>query len=97
MRHTPIFRPRFRPRPDPRADKLREALLVLGAVAAEDADHAKTRNGKGFSKSDSMKGHALSKVSLSSALQDHALSSAVLAMAARYRRQASRIAQGRLI
>lgn len=88
---------RFRPRPDPRADKLCEALIVLAAVAAEDADYAKTRNGRGFSKADSSKGHALAKVSLSSALQDRSLSAAVLAMAARYRRQASRIAQGSLI
>jgi len=88
------FRPR--PRPDPRADKLREALLVLAAVAAEDADYAKSRNGRGFSKSDSSKGHALSKVSLTSALQDRSLAADILGTAARYRRQASRIAQGTL-
>ncbi len=88
---------RFRPRLDPRGEKLREALLVLAAVAAEDADYAKTRNGKGFSKSDSAKGHALSKVGLSSALQNASLAAEVLGMAARYRRQASRIAQCTLI
>lgn len=87
----------FRPRPDPRGEKLREALLVLAAVAAEDADYAKTRNGKGFSKADSTKGHALSKVSLSSALQNASLAAEILGMAARYRRQASLIAQGTLI
>ncbi len=75
----------------------RQALLVLGAVAAEDADYAKTRNGRGFSKSDSSKGHALSKVSLAAALGDRALLGEILRMAARYRRQASTLAQGSLL
>lgn len=82
---------------DPRFAKAREALLVLGAVAAEDADYAKTRNGRGFSKSDSPKGHALSKLSVTAVLSTPATFAEVTSMAARYRRQASRIAQGTLL
>jgi hypothetical protein len=93
MRH---FRPPANSR-DPRWPKAREALLILGAVAAEDADYAKERNGKGFSKSDSNKGHSLSRLSIVSALSSPATYSEVLRMAARYRRQASRIAQGALL
>lgn len=93
MRH---FRPPACSR-DPRWSKAREALLVLGAVAAEDADYAKARNGRGFSKADSAKGHALSKLSIAAALSNSATYAEVLAMAARYRRQASRIGQGTLL
>lgn len=93
MRH---FRPPVSCR-DPRFGKAREALLVLGAVAAEDADYAKTRNGRGFSKSDSTKGHALSKLSVSAVLSSTSTFAEVVSMAARYRRQASRIAQGSLL
>lgn len=75
-----------------RISEARQALLVLGAVAAEDADYAKNRNGRGFSKSDSNKGHALSKVSLAAALGDQSLLGEILRMAARYRRQASILA-----
>lgn len=80
-----------------RIGEARQALLVLGAVAAEDADYAKTRNGRGFNKADSTKGHALAKVSLSAALGDPGLLAEILKMAARYRRQASILAQGNLI
>lgn len=80
-----------------RIGEARQALHVLGAVAAEDADYAKTRNGRGFSKSDSTKGHALSKVSLAAALADQSLLGEILRMAARYKRQASILAQGNLI
>lgn len=93
MRH---FRPPVSSR-DPRWSKAREALLVLGAVAAEDADYAKTRNGRGFSKSDSTKGHALSKLSVSAVLSTSATYAEVVSMAARYRRQAFRISQGTLL
>ncbi|OCW56257.1 hypothetical protein [Hoeflea olei] len=82
---------------DARIGEVRQALLVLGAVAAEDADYAKTRNGRGFSKSDSSKGHALSKVSLAAALGDQSLLGEILRMAARYRRQASTLSQGTLL
>lgn len=75
-----------------RIAEARQALLVLGAVAAEDADYAKNRNGRGFSKSDSNKGHALSKVSLAAALGDQSLLGEILRMAARHRRQASILA-----
>lgn len=78
-------------------DEARQALLVLGAVAAEDADYAKNRNGRGFSKSDSTRGHALSKVSLAAALGDRALLGEILRMAARYKRQASILKQGTLL
>ncbi len=91
---------KFAPPPrgdDPRWPKAREALLVLGAVAAEDADYAKTRNGRGFSKADSTKGHALAALSLAAVVRDPATFAEVTSMAARYRRQASRIAQGALL
>ncbi|MGE7368309.1 hypothetical protein ACQKKX_04460 [Neorhizobium sp. NPDC001467] len=82
---------------DPRYPKAREALLVLGAVAAEDADYAKNRNGRGFSKADSTKGHALAALSLVAVVRDPTTFAEVTSMAARYRRQASRIAQGALL
>jgi hypothetical protein len=93
-----MMRPRFRPRPkpDPRAGKIREALVVLATVASEDADYAKHRNGRGFSRPDSTKGHGLATVSLSAALGDESLIAEILSMAARYRRQASKIGQGDL-
>lgn len=93
MRH---FRPPASSR-DPRYAKAREALLVLGAVADEDADFAKHQNGRGFSRSDSSKGHALAKLSITAVLSTSATYSEVVSMAARYRRQASRIAQGSLL
>ncbi len=93
MRH---FRPPASSR-DPRFGKAREALLVLGAVAAEDADYAKHQNGRGFSRSDSTKGHALASLSVTSVLSSAVTFAEVTSMAARYRRQASRIAQGTLL
>lgn len=93
MRH---FRPPACAR-DPRYGKAREALLVLGAVAAEDSDYAQKQNGVGFSKSDSTKGHALSKLSVASVLSNASTFGEVTKLAARYRRQASRIAQGALL
>ncbi|MGO7445156.1 hypothetical protein [Rhizobium ruizarguesonis] len=81
---------------DSRRDALRgrvaEALRVLAAVAAEDADYAKTQNGRGFSKSD-QEGHALSKLSVEQALGDELLTMKVLGMGRRYSRQASTISQ----
>jgi hypothetical protein len=71
--------------------------LVLGAVTAEDADYAKTRNGRGFNKADSMKGHALAKLSITAVLSTPATFAEVTSMAARYRRQASHISQGTLL
>jgi len=93
MRH---FRPPASSR-DPRYCKAREALLVLAAVAAEDADYATTRNGRGFSRSDSTKGHSLAKLSITAALSSAATFAEVVSMAARYRRQASRISQSTLL
>ncbi|MDX1216278.1 hypothetical protein GOL99_12110 [Sinorhizobium medicae] len=93
MRH---FRPPANNR-DPRWAKAREALLVIGAVAAEDADYAKHQNGRGFSKADSTKGHALARLSITSVLSSDATYSEVVKIAARYRRQASRISQGTLL
>ncbi|RVG70876.1 hypothetical protein [Sinorhizobium meliloti] len=93
MRH---FRPPASSR-DPRWSKAREALLVIGAVAAEDSDYAKEQNGVGFSKSDSTKGHGLARLSVVSVLSSDATYSDVIKLAARYRRQASRIAQGNLL
>lgn len=92
MRH---FRPPANNR-DPRWAKAREALLVIGAVAAEDADYAKHQNGRGFSKADSTKGHGLARLSVVSVLSSNATYSEVVKMAARYRRQASLISQGTL-
>lgn len=94
---TPRARFRLGPQSASRISQARQALLVLGAVAAEDADYAKNRNGRGFSKSDSSKGHALSKVSLVAALGDSALLGEILRMSARYRRQASVLSQGTLL
>lgn len=93
MRH---FRPPACSR-DPRYGKAREALLVIGAVAAEDSDYAKKQNGVGFSKSDSTKGHALARLSVASVLSSDATFEEVTKLAARYRRQASRIAQCTLL
>ena len=89
----------FNPPPscrDPRWAMVREALLVLGTVASEDLDYAKQQNGVGFSKSDSTKGHGLARLSPSEVLRSSATYAEVLKMAARYRRQASRIGQGNL-
>lgn len=81
---------------DSRRDDLRgritEALRVLAAVAAEDADYAKAQNGRGFSKSD-QEGHALSKHSVEQVLCDEMLTLKVLGMGRRYSRQASTISQ----
>lgn len=91
---------KFNPPPrgdDPRYPKAREALLVLGAVAAEDADYAKNRNGRGFNKADSTKGHALAALGVTAVVRNPSTYAEVVSMAARYRRQASRIAQGSLL
>jgi len=58
---------------------------------AEDPDYARKVNGVGFSRSDSVKGHTLAHLSVQSVLEDEATISEVLKMAARYRRQASRL------
>lgn len=87
----------FQLRADPRTVKAAEALRILGAVAAEDSDYAKHQNGVGFSKSDSTKGHALSRLSVATVLRDATTYAEVVKLAARYRRQASRIAQGTLL
>ncbi|RVP47337.1 hypothetical protein [Sinorhizobium medicae] len=91
------FRPPPKPVPDARGQKVKEALIVLATVAAEDADYAKAQNGVGFSRPDSAKGHSLAQLSVRSVLQDESCCAEVLKMAARYRRQASRIAQGDLL
>lgn len=91
------FRPPPKPVADPRGPKVKEALLVLAAVAAEDADYAKAQNGVGFSRPDSSKGHVLAQLSVRSVLQNESTCAEVLKMAARYRRQASRVAQGNLL
>lgn len=82
---------------DPRWAMAKEALLVLGVVAAEDSDYATTQNGVGFSKSDSSKGHALATLSVVAVLRNDATFAEVMKMSARYRRQASRISQGNLL
>ncbi len=91
------FRPPPNPAADPRGPRVKEALIVLATVAAEDADYAKAQNGVGFSRSDSAKGHALAQLSVRSVLQDESTCAEVLKMAARYRRQASRVAQSDLL
>lgn len=75
---------------------LQEALRVLAAVAAEDADYASRRNGRGFSRSD-QNGHALARCSIQQALADEALASKIFLMAKRYSRQALTIAQLQLL
>jgi len=81
---------------DSRRDELRgrvaEALRVLAAVAAEDADYARTQNGVGFSKSD-QGGHALSKCTVEQVLTDEVLLIEVLGMSRRYSKQAATISQ----
>jgi hypothetical protein len=82
---------------DLRWPKAKEALLVLAAVAAEDADYAKLQNGVGFSRADTSKGHVLANLSVRAVLQDEATYSEVMGMAARYRKQATRITHGKLL
>lgn len=82
---------------DPRWGKAKEALLVLGVVAAEDSDYATAQNGVGFSKPDSAKGHSLATLSVVAVLRNDATFEEVMKMSSRYRRQASRIAQGNLL
>ncbi|NKQ73414.1 hypothetical protein C3Y89_24220 [Rhizobium sp. UPM1132] len=81
---------------DSRRDAVRcrveEALRVLAAVAAEDADYAKTLNGRGFSKSD-QEGHSLSKCSVDQVLNDELLLMKIVGMGRRYSKQASTISQ----
>jgi hypothetical protein len=88
-----IFRMTFRvPRGlDPRREKAAAALDILNIVAARDADYARKRNGVGFSRADSSRGHLLSKLSIDAALRDRTLLSDRLKMPAKYQRQASRI------
>jgi hypothetical protein len=91
---------KFNPPPrgdDPRWPKIAEALRILAAVAAEDADYARIQNGRGFSKSDSNKGHTLSKLRPGAVISNPATFAEVMRLAARYRRQASKIAQGNLL
>ena len=88
---------RIRRSADPRHPAVVEALHVLETVAAEDADYAKTQNGVGFSKSDSPKGHSFAQLSPEQVLSSDTLTSDVLRLAARYRRQASRVGQGTLL
>lgn len=90
---------KFSPLPrgdDPRWPQIHEALRILAAVAAEDADYAKHQNGRGFSKSDSSKGHSLSKRRPGTVISNPSTFAEVMRMSARYRRQASKIAQGNL-
>ncbi|WP_421405100.1 hypothetical protein [Agrobacterium fabrum] len=91
------FRPPSKPTADPRGSKVKEALIVLATVAAEDADHAQIQNGVGFSRPDSAKGHVLARLSVRAVLQDESTCAEVLKMAARYRRQASRASQCNLL
>ncbi|WP_142627976.1 hypothetical protein [Rhizobium sp. P007] len=78
---------RGRGKPDPLKERIDTALEVLAVIAARDADRASKRNGCGFSRADSSRGHRLSKLPADVVLHDPALSSAVLKLAARYRRQ----------
>lgn len=80
-----------RPTLNARWRDVQDALVVLATVAAEDPDYARKVNGVGFSRSDSAKGHTLAHLSVQSVLQDEATISEVVKMAARYRRQASRL------
>jgi hypothetical protein len=73
--------------------KLTASLEVLRAVAAQDADHAKNLNGRGYSKADSPAGHRLSKLSTYDVSRDGQTERDVLKLAQRYRRQATSIAK----
>lgn len=90
---------KFHPLPrgdDPRWPRIHEALRILAAVAAEDSDYARIQNGRGFSKPDSTKGHALAQLRPGAVISHPATFAEVMRMSARYRRQASKIAQGKL-
>ncbi len=96
MSMTFRFRHRSRFRVDPRIAKIEAALKVISTVAAQDADYAKQRNGVGFSRADSSKGHALAKASISAVMSDEATISEVLKLGKRYSRQAGNILQSNL-
>jgi hypothetical protein len=90
---------KFSPPPrgdDPRWKQIYEGLRILAAVAAEDSDYAKHRNGRGFSKSDSPKGHVLAHLRPGAVIANPSTFAEVMRMATRYRRQASRIIDGNL-
>lgn len=70
---------------------------MLATVAANDADHALSRNGVGFSRADSPKGHVLAQLSVRAVLQNEYRCAEVLKLAARYRQQASRASQADLL
>lgn len=78
---------RGRRKPAPLRERVNAALEILAVIAARDADRASKRNGRGFSRADSGSGHRLSKLPADVVLHDPALSSAVLNLAAKYRRQ----------
>jgi len=91
------FLPPSQSAPDPRGPKVKEALAVLATVAANDADHARSQNGVGFSRADSPKGHVLAQLGVRAVLQNECTCAEVLKLAARYRRQASRALQDDLL
>ena len=66
---------------------IRAALDALRHVAALDPDRAHALNGVGFSQSDSRLGHRLARLSPAAVSANPFLCSAVLQLAARYRRQ----------
>ena len=70
---------------------------MLAAVAANDADHARSQNGVGFLRADSAKGHVLAQLSVRVVLQNEDTCAEVLKLAARYRQQASRASQDDLL
>jgi hypothetical protein len=65
--------------------------MVIKTVAAQDADYARHKNGVGFNKADSSKGHALASASISAVMSDESTISKVLRLGARYARQAGRL------
>ena len=91
---------KFSPPPsgdDPRWSQIHEALRILATVATEDSDYARHRNGRGFSRSDSSKGHTLAQLRPGAVIANPYTFAEVMRMAARYRRQACWINQGNLL
>lgn len=72
-----------------RTGSLTAALAVLRAVARADPDRASLANAEGFSKSDVALGHRLATLHPWAFRNDPTLRQQALALAARYRRQAS--------
>lgn len=66
--------------------RLQAALDALRIVADADPDHARHANGRGFAKSDVLRGHRLATAS-ASAIRNSPTAAEAIRLAERYRRQ----------